>query len=105
LNAGTICPASTTQVIRATWTGGIRLPSREEVGDAERALYRVSIRRSDGTTAIAVPFALADLDDNDNNHSLCLDVAGTARSVSFLAGHIVDPNGDLNTATAVEVTR
>jgi hypothetical protein len=105
LNAGTLCPASTTQVIRATWAGGIRLPSRNEVGDTERALYRVAIRRSDGTTATAVPFALADLDDNDNNHSLCLDVTGAALSVSFPAGHVVDPNGDLNPDTTVEVIR
>ena len=48
---------------------------------------------------------LADLDDNDNNHNLCLNVADRAASVSFPAGHVVDPNGDLNPATEVAVTR
>jgi hypothetical protein len=77
----------------------------DEVGNVERALYRVTLGRPDGTTSTVVPFALADLDDNDNNHSLCLDVTGTAMSVSFPAGHVVDPNGDLNPDTTVDVTR
>jgi hypothetical protein len=101
----TACPAGTRQVIRAIWAGGVRLPSGEEVGGTERALYRVRLQRPDGSRSDVVPFALADLDDNDNNHSLCLNVADKAVSVSFPAGHVVDPNGDLNPATEVAVAR
>jgi len=104
-NAGTACPAQTVQIVRAVWAGGVRLPNGDEAGDAERALYRVTMRHSDGITSEVVPFALADLDDNDNNHSLCLDVVGTPLSVSFPAGHLVDPRGDLNPSTEVAVAR
>jgi hypothetical protein len=45
------------------------------------------------------------LDDNDNNHRLCLDTTDSVLSVSFPAGHVVDPNGDLNPDTIVAVTR
>jgi hypothetical protein len=34
-----------------------------------------------------------------------LSVADRAVSVSFPGGHVVDPNGDLNPATQVAVTR
>jgi len=104
-NGGTACPAGSVQVVRAVWAGGIRLPSGDEVGDTERALYRVSVQAPDGSTQDVVPFALADLDDNDNNHALCLDVAGTVLSISFPGGRVVDPNGDLNPATQVAVFR
>jgi hypothetical protein len=49
------------------------------------------------------PFALADLGDGDNNHLLCLDSQVDARIVSFPAGHLVDPNHDLNPNTATVV--
>jgi hypothetical protein len=61
--------------------------------------------RPDGSRAEVTPSGLADLDDNDHNHSLCLNVADRAGSVSFPAGHVVGPNGDVNPATEVGVTR
>ena len=51
-----------------------------------------------------MPFALGNLNDNDNNHDLCLDVEGTPVSVSFPAGYVTDPNGDLNPDTGAEIT-
>jgi hypothetical protein len=63
------------------------------------------VRRQDGSHGEVVPFALADLNDNDNNHSLCLKVSDTALAVSFPAGHVVDPNRDVNPQTEVAVTR
>ena len=104
-SGGTPCPAGTVQVVRVVWSGGVRLPNGDEAGDAERALYRVTMRSTDGLATEVVPFALADLDDNDNNHSLCLDVVGAPLSVSFPAGHLVDPRGDLNPNTETEVRR
>ena len=100
---GSACPEGIQQVVRATWAGGVRLPDGTDAGDAERALYRVSVERPDGSTDEIVPAALADLGDNDNNHLLCLDTSASAVSVSFPGGHLVDPNQDLNPDTRVAV--
>lgn len=100
---GSACPEGTQQVVRATWAGGVRLPDGADAGDAERALYRVTVERTDGSTDEIVPAALADLGDNDNNHLLCLDTSAPAVSVSFPGGHLVDPNRDLNPDTRVAV--
>ena len=54
---------------------------------------------------LARAVGVADLDDNDNNHSLGLDVVGTALSAAFPAGQVVDPRGDVNPYTEVAVTR
>jgi hypothetical protein len=93
---GSACPADTQQVVRATWAGGVRLPNRDEAGDTERALYRVTVTHPDGSTDEIAPASLADLGDNDNNHLLCLDTTVPATAVAFPAGHFVDPNADLN---------
>ena len=69
-------------------------------GDAERALYRVTVERPDGSRDEIAPAALAELGDRDNNHLLCL---APAVSVAFPAGHPVDPNRDLNPDTQVAV--
>jgi len=100
---GTTCPEDVQQVVRVTWAGGVRRPGRQEPGDAERKLYSGTVERKDGSTGEVVPAALADLEDGDNNHLLCLDTNDTARSVSFPAGHLVDPNQDLNPDTQVSV--
>ena len=100
---GSGCPEGVLQVGRATWSGGVRLPTGGEPGDAERALYRVTVERPDGSSDEIVPAALADLGDRDNHHLLCLDTSAPAVSVSFPAGHLVDPNQDLNPDTHVAV--
>ena len=102
---GTSCPAATKQVVRVTWTGGVRLPNREELGEAQRTLYKVSLTEADGFRSEESPAALADLNDADNNHFLCLDTTAPATAVTFPAGHLVDPNGDLNTDSKVMVYR
>ena len=101
---GTACPEGARQVVRATWAGGVRLPNGDELGDAERALYRVTVERPDGSSDEIAPAALADLGDRDNNHLLCLDTSAPAVSVSFPGGHLVDPNQDLNLDTQVAVS-
>ncbi len=100
---GSRCPDGVLQVVRATWAGGVRLPNGGELGDAERLLYRVTVERPDGSSDAIAPAALADLGDGDNNHHLCLDTSAPAVSVSFPAGHLVDPNQDLNPDTRVAV--
>ncbi len=101
---GTACPEGIRQVVRATWAGGVRLPNGDDAGDAERALYRVTVERPDGSRDEIAPAALADLQDQDNNHLLCLDTSAPAVAVSFPGGHLVDPNQDLNPDTQVAVS-
>ena len=98
------CPEGILQMVRSTWSGGVRPPSGGDLGDAERALYRVTVERPDGSRDEIVPAAIADLGDRDNNHLLCLDTSAPAVSVSFPAGHLVDPNQDLNPDTQVAVS-
>ena len=97
------CPANTEQVVRVTWAGGVRLPNGDELGDAERALYRVSVMHTDGSTEEVSPIKLSDLGDRDNNHLLCLKTSAPARTVTFPAGHLVDPNGDLNPDSGISI--
>ena len=102
---GTSCPNATKQVVRVTWTGGVRLPNRDELGDAQKSLYQVTVTSADGSQSQVSPAALAELGDNDNNHFLCLDTTTPATAVAFPVGHLVDPNGDLNGASKVMVRR
>ena len=102
---GTSCPTATEQVVRVTWTGGVRLPNRDELGEAQRKLYKVSLTAADGSRYEVSPAALAELGDGDNNHFLCLDTTTPATAVAFPAGHLVDPNGDLNAESKVMVRR
>ena len=88
-----------------TWDGGVRLPDGDESGDAERQLYRVIVERGDGSSNEINPVALAELGDGDNNHFLCLDTTDPAVAVSFPAGHLIDPNQDLNPDTHIAVSR
>jgi hypothetical protein len=101
----TSCPNGIKQIIRVTWDGGVRRPDGEEPGDAERKLYQVTVKRADGSSDKITPVALAELEDRDNNHFLCLDTADTVVAVSFPAGHLVDPNKDLNPDTRITVSR
>lgn len=101
---GSGCPDGTRQAVRAVWAGGVVKADGDEAGDAERAQYQISLEQADGGAKAFVPFALADLNDGDNNHLLCLDAAGTPRQVSFPAGLLIDPNGDLNPDAAVSVS-
>ena len=91
------------QVVRVTWDGGITLENGDEPGDVERQLYTVTVQAADGTTRSIHPFALGDLEDGDNNHELCLNTMDTPLSVSLPAGVFIDPNGDLNPETMVEI--
>jgi len=100
----TRCPQGIRQIIRVTWNGGVRRPDRGEAGEAERKLYRVEVQQSDGSLVEVTPIALAELEDRDNNHFLCLDTGDPAVAVSFPEGLLVDPNGDLNPHTAVKVS-
>ena len=91
-------------VVRAVWVGGVTKPGGEEIDETEMGLYRVSMRQPDGTIIEVTPMAVGDLEDNDNNHELCLDVEGEPLSVSFPAGFLTDPNEDPNPDTEIAVS-
>jgi hypothetical protein len=101
---GNGCPPGTKQVVRVTWAGGITKPGGQEIGDVERAAYRVTTSFGDEGETELVPFAIGDLGDGDNNHELCLDRAGLPLHVDLPAGLLTDPREDLNPPTRVEVT-
>lgn len=91
-------------IVRAIWAGGVTKSCGGEISANEARKYRVTVRQKDGAMATVIPMAVGDLNDNDNNHELCLDVAGTPESVFFPAGLLKDPNGDLNPDTKITVT-
>jgi hypothetical protein len=101
---GSGCPVGTKQVVRATWAGGVTKPGGDEIDDVERLHYKVTVLLEDGSTLDVTPFALGDLGDGDNNHKLCLDVAGKPRAVFFPAGYMTDPREDLNPDTRILIT-
>jgi hypothetical protein len=100
---GSGCPVDTRQVVNVVWAGGVTKPEGNEADDQERLQYAVIVENTDGSQAKVTPFALADLQDGDNNHRLCLDVAGRPTSVFFPAGHLADPRGDLNPDTRMAI--
>ncbi|MGB0385002.1 MAG: hypothetical protein ACPGWR_09285 [Ardenticatenaceae bacterium] len=84
------CPTNDVeQIVRVAWAGGVTLENGDELGDAERQLYRVTVQAEDGTTRDIIPFALGDLADGDNNHELCLDTTDRP-FISFLSGGHLD---------------
>jgi hypothetical protein len=102
---GDSCPASTRQVIRVVWAGGVTKPGGDEIGELERNAYRVWVQEEDGALKDVVPFAIGDLGDGDNNHELCLDVDSPAVRVEFPGNLMTDPREDLNPETEVSVKR
>jgi len=100
LQRATRCPPTAAQVVRATWSGGTSAPGGGELGERERAAYRVTL----GDGRDVTPFALADLGDHDNNDLLCLRETVPATRVAMAPGTVADPRGDLNPATAVAIT-
>ena len=79
----------------------MRLANGDEPGDTETHLYSVTIEPEQGPSYTTHPIAIAELDDNDNHHFLCLDTDGKVSAVSFPSGHFIDPNRDLNPDTHV----
>lgn len=100
---GSRCPVGTKKVVRVTWGGGVRKNDGKDADDTVRALYRLTTLTSTGIKADISPFVLADLNDGDNNHLLCLDKTDPVLSVFFPAGHLIDPRDDLNPDTSVSL--
>lgn len=103
---GSLCSnESTVQQLRVVWAGGVTLKGGDAPTQEARKLYQVTVRSEDGQMRTVVPIELADHEDPDNNHVLCLDTRDEPISVSFPEGHFTDPREDLNPATSVQVGR
>lgn len=100
---GSGCPIGTTQVVRVAWDGGIRKTIGGDADQALGALYEVTVQGQRGERRVVRPVALADLGDGDNNHSICLDVRDPAVSVFLPAGKVIDPRGDVNADTTINI--
>ena len=97
------CPLTTKQVLRVAWEGGITRAAGGRTTNADAKNYRVEVEGEDGSRRTVSPTALADVNDFDNYHELCLATRDRALIVRARAGAFVDPNGDPNPATAVRV--
>jgi hypothetical protein len=92
------CPQGTRQFVLVVRAGGVRPgPGADEA----RHLAGYRVETAAGTVR---PSALGDLGDRDNYVHLCLDTPSPATRVHFDAGIVVDPRGDLNPETSVQVS-
>ena len=100
---GCDCPKAETEVVvRVVWAGGVRNKAGDELGEAEKQHFHVTVVNGQDTTVVN-PYKIADLDDNENNIDLCLKATGVPISVRVDANVAIDPNDDLNPETEVEI--
>jgi hypothetical protein len=90
-------PPETRQVIVVVWAGGVR-PMSGVTHENHRLGY--SVATADGEV---VPIAVGDLGDRDNYEHLYLDTEASVLRVSMKSGLLMDPRGDSNPDTTVEV--
>ena len=95
----TDCPSTTRQVVVVVWAGGVT-PAEGRTDEEHRTMY--GVETESGTVA---PDALADLGDNDNYEHLCLSGAAVPVRVHAAAGVVLDPRGDPDVETSVDVSR
>lgn len=101
--SGCDCPNEETEmVVRAVWAGGVRAVNGMELGDNELKAFQVTIVNGKDTIKVH-PYKLADLKDNDNNLDLCLKEKGIPIFVEADAGIAIDPRGDTNPKTQMEI--
>jgi hypothetical protein len=101
--AGCDCPKDMTQmVVKAVWAGGVRAVNGEELGTHERSSFVVTMVIGSDTIDVT-PYELADLADNDNNIDLCLKESGIPIKLRVKEHTAIDPRGDHNPQTEVEV--
>jgi hypothetical protein len=98
------CPTGTQQVVQVAWTGGVTPFISGMSESALKDYYTIQVD-SAGVFIPYKPSSIADLDDNDNYHDLCMDVQYTPLKVSFEAGFVEDPNGDPNPFTEIDLSR
>lgn len=96
----TECPQGTAAAIRLIFSGGVLSIDGDEFDAAD--LERFSIETLAG---VVTPIAFSDLNDFDNNLELCLATAAVALRATVAGVTVIDPNGDANVESSVEVDR
>jgi hypothetical protein len=91
------CPSSTVQVVRATWSGGIRVPG----GTSD--LTKLSVTDSAGLPISFSGVSLAEEQDNDNILDVCLTSATRPATLTVAAGMYTAPNGLANGSTTTAI--
>ena len=91
-------------VLRAIWAGGIVATDGNEVTQDEWSEYVLSGFDDQGNTVELSPFAIGDLNDNDNNHLLYFDQSIIPQTLFLPEGLVIDPNGDANPNTTFTFT-
>jgi hypothetical protein len=100
---GCDCPKEETKmVVKVVWSGGVRAINGKELGDNELKDFTVTLVKGLDTIKVK-PFKLADLRDNDNNIDLCLKQTGIPILVDANENIAIDPNGDKNPKTKIEI--
>lgn len=95
----TDCPRHDTEaLIMVVWAGGV--VNGEGLTDED---HRLAYTLTTDTSAEVVPFALGDLNDSDNYVHLCLERDIAVQRVDVAAAVVVDPRGDLNPATGLDI--
>lgn len=92
----------TKMVVRTVWAGGVRAINGDELGTSELNDFEVTLLQGKDTLLVR-PYRFADLDDNDNNIDLCLKETGIPILVKVNENRVIDPRGDANPKTHIEV--
>ena len=99
------CPNETAQVIRVAWEGGVTRADGLPTTHADADQYHVSLSGQNEPKKTISPVALADINDFDNYHMLCLNTDEPALAVSAEANSFVSPNNNPNPETTIAVAQ
>jgi hypothetical protein len=93
------CPSSTAQVVRATWSGGIRLTN-----PPANVLANISVADVAGAPIPLLGVSAAEEQDKDNILDICLSSSAVPARLSIAAMTYLAPNGIENQSTAIGIT-
>ena len=100
---GCDCERGTTEtVVRTVWAGGVRALNGQELGKNELTAFEIMVVNG-RDTVLTHPFAIADVNDNDNNIDLCLKEKGLPLMVKVDEGIAIDPRNDPNPKTEITI--
>ena len=102
---GTGCDCSKTEtemVVRTVWAGGVSATDGNELGKRELSSFTITLVQNSDTVKVH-PFAISDVNDNDNNIDLCIKEKGRPIIVEANQNIAIDPRGDKNPYTKMKI--
>ena len=100
---GCDCPKDDTQtVVRVVWSGGVRAANGKELGHRELSSFTITLVQNADTIQVQ-PFQMADINDKDNNIDLCIKEKGLPIRVEVKENIAIDPRGDKNPLTKINI--